>query len=98
MTTRYDSKDPGETITMGFDFSEAGTPSNPEVSITVRRGEDADPAAMLVGSPVVSGNLVLQKAMGGVDGVDYAVRCLADVDGDRLLIDSILPVRSRPTP
>lgn len=98
MTTRFDTKDPGEIVTLGFDFSKLGTPVNPAIEIAVRRGIDVDPAAVLLGPPSVTGSWVYQRAQAGVDGVDYAVRCLADIGSDRMLIDAILPVRSRPTP
>lgn len=99
MTTRFDSKDPAEGITIGFDFRAfGGNPSNPQVTIAVHRGEDPDPGPILVGSPVVIGDWVYQRASGGIDGVDYTVRCLADVGPDRPLIDAILPVRTSPRP
>ena len=98
MTTRFDSKDPGEDVTMGFDFTAIGVPTTPEVEIEVRRGEDADPDAVLLGAPTVSGSQVFQRATGGVDDVDYSVRCFAQIGPDRVLIDAILPVRRRPEP
>lgn len=98
MTTRFDSKDPGEEITLGFDYTKLGVPSAPEVEIEVRHGEDASPEAVLSGAPFVVGSWVYQRAVAGLDGVDYAVRCLATVGADKLLIDAILPVRARPAP
>lgn len=98
MTTRFDSKDPGEQVTLGFDFTKLGTPANPTVEISVRKGTDAAPSAVLLGLPAVIGTWVYQRVQGGVDEVDYAVRCLADIGQDRMLIDAILPVRARPTP
>lgn len=98
MTSRFDTKDPSETVTVAFDFSNIGIPSNPAVEIAARRGTDASPGLMLETAPFVQGNLVFQQVVGGLDDVDYAVRCLADIGTDRLLIDAILPVRTRPTP
>lgn len=98
MTTRFDSKDPGEEVTLGFDFTALGAPSNPDVQIAVRSGEDPDPGAMMEGAAVATGGWVYQRVIGGLDDVDYSVRCYADVGSDRLLIDAILPVRARPAP
>lgn len=98
MTTRFATKDPGEEITVQFDYSRIGAPSAPAVAIDVRSGSDPAAASMLVGAPFVVGSGVYQRVAGGVSGAEYALRCLATVGGDRLLIDAILPVRSRPTP
>lgn len=96
MTTRFDSKDPGETITAGFDFAALGAPISPEFDIAVWRGTDAAPDAMKVGSPTIAGSWVYQVLTGGVSGVDYTLQCWAMIDGQRRLIDAILPVRGRP--
>ncbi len=97
MTTRFDTKDPEEIVTAGFDFgSFADEVSAPTVDIAVRVGEDADPDAVKLGDPFVSGSWVYQRLQGGVHGVDYSIRCLADAGVDRPLIDAVLPVRSRP--
>lgn len=98
MTTRFDSKDPGEQVTLGFDFTALGVPTSPEIEIEVRSGEDANPTALLLGPAVVTGSKVFQRVQGGLDDVDYAVRCYAMVGSDKLLIDAILPVRARPAP
>ncbi len=94
MTTRFSSKDPGETVRVGFNFK--APVANPEVTVTVRVGEDPSPAAILSGEPIVSGNWVYHYIVAGEDGVDYELDCWGDVDGQRLLIDAILPVRARP--
>lgn len=98
MTTRFDTKDPGEEVTVGFDFTRLGVPSDPDLQVTTRIGEDASPSAMKSGSLVVTGSWVYQKMVGGVDGVDYDLKCFADVGDQRLLIDAILPVRAKPSP
>lgn len=98
MTTRFDSKDPDEVVTLGFDFSKLGNPHNPTVEIAVRKGTDGNPEAVLLGLPTHHGHWVYQRVQGGLDGVDYAVRCFADIGNDRMLIDAVLPVRLRPTP
>lgn len=98
MTTRFDTKDPGEEVTAVFDYSKIGEPSLPAVSIAVRLGTDPAAAAMLQGAPSIVGQEVRQRIVGGVHGAEYALRCIATVGGDRLLIDAILPVRTRPNP
>lgn len=102
MTTRFDTKDPGQDITAEFDFTDLGVPSAPEIEIRVLEGEDADPEAIRLGSPTIIGSKVFQRFGGGIDGVDYELRCFANVGADRPLLDAILPVRRRtrslPTP
>ncbi len=97
MTTRTSTKDPGEIVTLEFDFAAFGTPSSPDITVDVHRGTDANPDAVRLGSATVSGTKVLQQMTAGVSGVDYWVRCYASVGSDRPLIDMIVPVRSRPT-
>lgn len=97
-TTRVPSKDPAETLTVVFDYGAIGVPQSPAVTIALRKGTDANPAAMLVGSPSHRDHVVEQQVTGGVAGAEYALRCLADVGDDTVLVDVILPVRSRPNP
>ena len=51
-----------------------------------------------LGSPAIIGSKVYQRITGGVDEVEYALRCWANVGADRPLIDAILPIRRRPGP
>lgn len=98
MTARFDDKDPGAEITVEFDFGpDITTVANATVTIAVFTGADPDAATMLIGSPTVIGAKVLQRVAAGLDGVDYALECFADVTGGRISIDAILPVRNRPT-
>jgi hypothetical protein len=72
-------------------------------------GEDSAPSALLDGSPVLldSGATVGQRvtpseggsrSTGGVDGVDYAIRCVATTTGvsptREIVLVSILPIRN----
>lgn len=98
MTTRFDTKDPDEDVTMLFDFTSIGVPTSPEIEVEVFSGEDATPSAILLGSPSVVESRVYQRAQLGLDGVDYTLRCFAQIGTDRVLIDAILPVRRRPGP
>jgi hypothetical protein len=96
MTTRFDSKDPSESVRVGFDYTRLGVPGNPDVQVTTRVGEDASPGSIKSGSAIVNGYWVYQAVIGGLDGVDYDFKCFADVGSERLLIDGILPVRAKP--
>lgn len=97
MTIRWKDKDPAGVILVEFDFSaDATIVTTPVVTITVAAGTDPDPSLMLVGAPTVSGAIVLQRIQGGLNGVDYALQCVADNGSDHYVIDAILPVRVRP--
>ena len=87
-------KDPGETITVTFDFSRLTTSvSSPSVAISVEAGSDADPEAIRSGTPQVSGALVLQQIVAGLSGVSYHLRCTATgADGSVFVIAGTLPV------
>lgn len=98
MTTRFDTKDPGEDVTVEFDFTLLGVPVSPVIEIEVLEGADATPEAIRLGSPAIIGSKVYQRITGGVDEVEYALRCWANVGADRPLIDAILPIRRRPGP
>lgn len=63
-----------------FDFSDegvSGTLSSPAVTISVEAGEDADPDAVLVGDPQVSGLMVIQSVKYQKPGVTYLLQCSA---------------------
>ncbi|SEO63963.1 hypothetical protein [Nitrosovibrio sp. Nv6] len=92
----FASKDPEENITLTFDFSAlAASIANPEITIEVVSGTDADAQAMLSGAAQVDGNKVLQRVTGGVDGVDYHLRCTGESGADKLVIPETLRVRKR---
>lgn len=98
MTTRFDTKDPDEDVTVEFDFTLAGVPTSPVVEIDVIEGVDASPEAIRLGSPAIVGGRVFQRITAGIENVDYSLRCFAQVGADTFLIDGILPVRRRPRP
>jgi hypothetical protein len=52
-----------------------------EWTVAVMQGVDANPSAMLSGSPVIVGTKVSQKLIGGVDGVQYCLTCVATTTG-----------------
>lgn len=72
----FDPKRPGEAVTLAFDFApllpEGVTITSADpVTVGVWAGEDADPAAIIVGSPVLYSAIVLQRVQGGLLDVDY---------------------------
>lgn len=94
---RLDPKDPEEDVFVRFEFATlTGTPSSPTVTATRHAGSaDATPSAILSGSPTVSGSLVLQKVIDGVDGADYLLRCVASApDTSKYVLTGVLPVRA----
>lgn len=96
-TTRWKDKDPADVITVEFDFSaDATAVTAPSITISAASGTDADPSLMLVGAPTVSGAVVLQRIQGGINGVLYALQCLAYNGADRYSIEALLPVKVRP--
>jgi hypothetical protein len=99
MKKRLDTKDPAEIVMTEFDYGAlAESVLSATVQITVRTGEDENASAMLLGVPIVQGAKVLQRVQGGIDDNDYSLRCVADLGDETILIDAILPVRTRPAP
>ena len=104
MTTRYEDKDPTESVVVIFDFSKATTSVTlPTVSAAVKWSDgtpDPAPSTVLSGVPTISGTNaahVLQRVLGGLAWNDYSLRCVAQgANGDTLLVDAVLPVRTRP--
>ena len=92
-------KDPAEIVLLAFDFADAAGPavtlSGSTVSVSVHRGADANPSAILSGSPTINGLQVLQRVVGGLGGVTYSVKAQVDAsDGSRYVLAGLLPVRS----
>lgn len=92
------AKDPEESIVLTFDFSSiAATLANPEITVDVVSGTDADATSMCSGAPQVDGGRVLQLVVGGMNGADYRFRCAADADSgpQRFAVTATLRVRKR---
>lgn len=90
------SKDPEGKVWLGFQFKRYTTlPSDPDITITRERGApDSNPTAVLSGTPIIIGTLVLQQVQGGVPFCDYLVRCeVSGTDGSRYVMAGVLPVR-----
>ena len=96
-TVQFDPKDPEEIVPITFDFEHLTTaPVNPVIVVTRHSGAaDANPAALLSGSPLVVGAEVRQRVQGGVDQANYVLRCrVDDAQGNRWVLAAKLPVRA----
>lgn len=94
-TEQFSPKDPGEIIPLTFDYVNlTSLPSSPAIAVSRHSGAtDANPAAILLGSPQVVGTKVVQKITGGVDGTIYKLVCEAAApDGCKYRIPGKLPV------
>ena len=100
-----DTKDPVETVPFSFNFGPdssgaseipAGdTITSAVVTVTVRDGIDPSPASILLLGPDLSqAPYVIQRVTGGVDGVNYLLRCIATTSpsGCVLVREGVLPV------
>lgn len=75
------SKTTGETIPVVFNFQgklQYGESLNGNaVSCVLYSGTDANPSAMLVGTPVMTATTVTQSVAGGIAGNLYTLVCVA---------------------
>lgn len=95
MTRSLPTKDVEEIKKVTFDFSpDADQVSNPDISIAPVEGNlESDVSQMKIGSPTVSGPLVIQLIGGGEANTTYRVRCKAnDADGEVHVLAAQLPV------
>lgn len=97
MIQRLPDKRPSEIVTVTFKYARqlgAGVVLAPGASVAVAVRKGADPAPVVIeGAPVVVGNDVLVRVVGGLDGVEYLLSCTADTStGDRLVLEGVLPV------
>lgn len=85
MSRRFTPKTPAGEEFFTFNFVkelDAGETILSSVwTITVKDGVDPNASAMLSGSPTINGTKVTQKIIGGVDGVQYCLTCLATTSG-----------------
>lgn len=94
-TTMLPDKDPAESVVVEFAFDgELAAIDSATVVATLLNGADPDPAAMLDGLPQIQGTSVLQRVAGGVDQVNYKLRCTATHGEDVRVRAGIIPVRS----
>jgi len=103
MTTRFDIKDPAESVVLTFDFAlglAVGETLLAVATVTclVAFGTDATPAAVLTGSKSIdaTNTKVLVGVTGGLDQTDYdiKVRVTTSTSGKILTLAGILPVRA----
>lgn len=97
--TRFSEKEPGETITLEFDFSKWCS-SISLASVDVRQVSpttvDPDLATIKEGSPTIIGGKVQQQVKAGLNLYDYAVECTVDTAEtapQRFILVGVLPVR-----
>jgi hypothetical protein len=101
-----DTKDPSETVPFSFDFGpdSAGKTEIPAgdtiisavVTVSVRDGIDPNPANILLLEPDLSqAPIVIQWVTGGIDGVNYLLRCVARTSPSRCVLvrPGVLPVK-----
>lgn len=70
-----DPKAPAEVIPVGIDFSRlVSTIDSVDISVSVKKGVDANPAAILLANVQITLAEVRQLIQGGVDGVVYLIR------------------------
>lgn len=101
MRQTFPAKQTSETYLATFPFQDqlaAGvTISTPSVSVTVFSGVDANPSAILSGSPAISGTNLTQLITAGVGGTIYEVEAQAYAsDGQVLRVVGYIAVQ--PTP
>ena len=81
MSASFSYKITTENEQFTFDFStvmaSTETISSATSTVEVMSGTDPNPTAILVGSPVVSGQQVAQRISGGLDGVIYRIEVTA---------------------
>lgn len=101
---RLSIKDPAEIIFVTFDLVnilETGeTISASTVTASVEAAAegatDNTPSAIISGGASFAAPLVVQRVIGGVNGVDYELRCVSDTStGRKLVVTATLPVRVR---
>jgi len=90
----FSTKDPSESIVVTFDFSAlVSSISTATVTNAADEGNDAAPASMLSGAPLVTGTKVSQRLVGGVAGCTYHLRCtVTDDGGNTYVLANTLPV------
>ncbi|MEF8769398.1 phage fiber-tail adaptor protein [Candidatus Accumulibacter contiguus] len=95
----WPAKDPEEALVAEFSYAneiqEGETIVSVSVSCSVLAGADSNPAAVLNGTPTLSGSSVLLPFHAGLDGVNYRLRCVATLSSGRILVRAAnLPVRT----
>ena len=90
----FSPKDPIEIFTLSFDFSKINSAvTSASVACAIVSGTDSGAAAMVSGAAQISGSLVMQQIINGVDGCSYDIRCTANTpDGNKYVLADVLTV------
>jgi len=94
----WPQKDPIEKVWATFAYGPGLEPGETILSaamtVTLKQGTDASPAAILDGAVVIlAGGRVLQRVRGGIAGAGYLIRCAATTSTGRvLLLAGVVPV------
>lgn len=97
------TKDPSESVVVTFDYSLAldtdeQLASVESITVTTSMGTDPDPQSILQGTSLitVSGLAVQLPVTGGLDGVNYNIKVIAQTSNPQkvLALTAILPVRT----
>lgn len=92
--TKLNNMDPFENPVVEFDFSaELDAVDSAVVSVRIINGRDIAAASVLSGAVQVLGAKATQRVNGGVDGVDYELRCEAVRGTTKRVLTGVLPVR-----
>lgn len=89
-------KDPAEIIPLTWTINNSSVISA-TTTVTVEIGTDASPNNILLISPIVDGNMVIQYITGGVNNVTYRIQTnITLADNSVLTIVSYLPIVTAP--
>ena len=100
-TKRLDDKDPAEKVVLTFDFSadlDVGETLSGAitVSVSVVRGADPSPAAILNGAAAfdATSKMVLQGVQAGLNDCEYRIKAVAPTTNPKkvLALSGVLPV------
>lgn len=97
---RWSDKDPDEIVPIGFELADALASGEgliaASAAVTLIKGTDPTPPALLLGAASIVGTSVQQWITGGVDGCDYRVAFTVDSDGGKRLKEAaIVRVRAK---
>jgi hypothetical protein len=89
-----DSKTSAEVIPVVFVFSSLLTSIDTvlAVNVTVKSGIDSNPDNLKLGSPIISGSLVVQPIKAGIDGNTYLLNCTVQSGMEVYSIACYLPI------
>jgi len=88
-------KVPAEIIPVTFDFADIAltVDSIAQIGIAVITGTDPASAAMILGSPTLTGSTITQLIRNGVAGVKYRLFCLVNIGVEKYQIDGDMECR-----